>query len=100
MPFEPVGPADMPEALVPRISRVQGLIAAAGGEPGRAGRHLDDAERAWRRMAGAPAPGEAYAAILVDLGRPPVAGLVEPERELERLAADRLGLAMVTTEGA
>ena len=100
VPFEPVGPADMPEALVPRISRVQGLIAAAGGEPDRAGRHLDDAERAWRRMAGAPAPGEAYAAILVDLGRPPVAGLVEPERELERLAADRLGLAMVTTEGA
>ncbi len=100
VPFEPVGPADMPEALVPRISRVQGLIAAASGEPGLAGRHLDDAERAWRRMAGAPAPGEAYAAILVDLGRPPVAGLVEPGRELERLAADRLGLALVTTEGA
>ena len=37
VPFEPVGPADMPEALVPRISRVQGLIAAARGDPGRAG---------------------------------------------------------------
>ncbi len=100
VPFEPVGPADMPEALVPRISRVQGLIAAARGEPEAAARHLDEAERGWRRMAGPPASGEAYAAILVDLGRPPVAGLVEPERELERLAADRMGLAMVTTEGA
>jgi hypothetical protein len=34
----------------------------------------------------------AYTAILVDLGRPPVAGLVEPERELERLAGDRRAL--------
>jgi hypothetical protein len=90
----------MPEALVPRISRVQGLIAAAGGDPERAGRHLDEAERAWRRLARAPASGEAYTAILVDLGPPPVAGLVEPERELERLDADRRVLAMVTTEGA
>ena len=67
VPFEPVGPADMPEALVPRISRVQGLIAAARGEPETAARHLDEAERGWRRMAGPPASGEAYAAILVDL---------------------------------
>ena len=51
-------------------------------------------------MGGAPAAGEAYTAI-VDLGCLPVAGaLVEPARELQRLAADRLGLAMVTTEGA
>jgi hypothetical protein len=47
-------------------------------------------------MSQAP-PGDAYAAILVDLGRPPIAGLVEPARELDRLAHDRDALGAVVT---
>jgi hypothetical protein len=31
------------------------------------------------------ATAEGYTATLVDLGRPPVAGLVEPQRELARV---------------
>ena len=99
VPFEPVGAADMPEALVPRIARLQGLVAAARGEPGLAARRLDEAEDAWRRLAAARPGGEAYTAVLVDLGRPPVAGLVEPERELSRLAAERAGAPTVPGAG-
>jgi hypothetical protein len=32
--------------------------------------------------------GEEYMAALVDLGRPPVVGLVEPARELARVEAE------------
>jgi hypothetical protein len=36
---------------------------------------------------------EGYLANLVDLGRPPVVGLVEPARELTRISRDRAALA-------
>jgi hypothetical protein len=36
---------------------------------------------------------EGYLANLLDLGRPPVLGLVEPQRELDRIEALRAGLA-------
>ena len=42
-------------------------------------------------MSAGPA-GDAYAAVLVDLGRPPVAGLVEPERERDAALAARARL--------
>ena len=89
MPFEPAGPADMPEALVPRIAQVQAAIAAARGDRALAARRLDEAVAGWDRLAGGSQPGDAYAAVLVDLGRPPVAGLVEPEREREAALAAR-----------
>ncbi|MGE3138758.1 MAG: AAA family ATPase [Thermoleophilia bacterium] len=89
VPFEPVGPADMPEALVPRIAHVRGLVAVALGDPDEATRRLDEAAAAWGRMAAQPRGGEGYAAVLVDLGRPPVAGLVDPAREAARVAEDR-----------
>ena len=87
---EPVGRADQPWALVHRVSWVQALIALASGDRATAVRRLDEAEGGWRRIQASVPPtiGEDYVASLVDLGRPPVAGLVEPTRELE--AIDRL----------
>jgi tetratricopeptide (TPR) repeat protein len=88
---EPVGPADQPWALVPRVAWVQALVALGHGDQDLARRRLDEAEAAWHRVgtvAGAAA-GESYLAHLVDLGRPPIIGLVEPDRELARIAAVR-----------
>lgn len=99
VPFEPVGPADMPEAIVPGLSRLQGLIAARAGDRELADRRFTEAEEAWRRVMAASRRDGAFTAILVDLGRPPVAGLVEPERELERLAGDRRALRVSAETG-
>jgi tetratricopeptide (TPR) repeat protein len=87
--LEPVGPADQPWALVPRMSLVQGLIAAGGGDAAAARSRFEEAVQGWRRAlaAGQESMGEAYLAAMVDLGRPPVVGLVEPVRELDRIQA-------------
>lgn len=98
VPFEPAGAADMVESLVPRIAHVRALLAAAAGDAAEAGRRLDEAAAGWRRLAASPRAGEAVAAVLVDLGRPPVAGLVDPEREVARVDADRA--ATVTVAGS
>ena len=45
VPFEPVRPVDLPATLVPRMSRLQGLIAAARGDDGLALRRLGEARR-------------------------------------------------------
>jgi hypothetical protein len=73
---------------VPRLTRLQGLIAAGRGEHGLAARRLEEAANGWRRRLDRSADGDRYAATLTDLGRPPVAGLVEPDRELERVLED------------
>jgi DNA-binding SARP family transcriptional activator len=85
--LEPVTRADQPGSLVPRVAFVQGLIAAAQGEETLARRRFDEAADAWRRLLGsaASATADGYLANLVDLGRPPVVGLVEPARELDRI---------------
>jgi DNA-binding SARP family transcriptional activator/tetratricopeptide (TPR) repeat protein len=91
--LEPLRPGDFPEALVPRLTRVQGLIAAARGDAPLARRRLGEAAAGWRRLA---ATGDTMAAswhaALVDFGRPPVAGLVEPDRELAAVEADLAAL--------
>lgn len=93
--LEPVAPSDFPDTLVLRIERIQGLIAAARGMRAEAMRHLDAAARGWHRRLEkgdrerTAEVGEGYATVLADLGRPPVAGLVEPARELELVLADR-----------
>ena len=92
MPFEPVGAADLPDTLVARLARLQGRVAAARGDAPLALRRLDEAERTWRRRLGAAGDGDLFAATLVDLGRPPVGGLVEPGVELGRTLADRAEL--------
>jgi DNA-binding SARP family transcriptional activator len=99
--LEPVSLADLPDTLVARMSHVQGLIALCRGEPDLASRRLREAETGWSRRAAAGraladraledrdrGDGERYVAALIDLGRPPIAGLVEPDRELAALRAD------------
>src|SRR5207245_939395 len=49
MPFEPVGPADLPDTLVAHMSRLEGLLAAGQGRLEQALAHLEEAAQAWRR---------------------------------------------------
>lgn len=89
VPFDPVAAVDMPDALVPRLERLQGLVAAARGDRREGQRRLCEAERGWRRLAAGAGARDLLAASLVDLGRAPVAGLVEPAVELGRVLAER-----------
>ena len=92
--LEPVSPADLPDTLVARMSHVQGLIALRRGNRPLAAKRLREAESGWLRRCGQGraehdlAAGQGYVAALTDLGRPPVAALVEPARELAALRAD------------
>ena len=97
--LEEVGPADFPDTLVPRMARVQGLIAQARGDLELADRRLAEAEGGWRRRRDLTRAGDGMAAVLADFGRP-VLGIVEPDVELERVLADRAALAATTTQGA
>jgi len=90
--LEPLGSGDFPDTLVARLARVQGLIATARGDPALASRRLQEAARTWRRRAGVDRPGDSYMAVLADFGRPPVLGLVEPRRELERVERELAAL--------
>lgn len=95
--LEPVGPGDQPWALVPRMARVQGLVARGRGDHVLARRTLTEAADGWRRhgaRAGARA-GADFMANFVDLGRPPIVGLVEPDRELARVTAELADLPEV-----
>ena len=91
--FEPVTASDFPDTLVARMARVQGLIAAARGDRELAIRRFQESASGWRRRLDPARLGDAYAAALVDLGRVPVAGLVEPARELARVEAELAALA-------
>lgn len=86
--LEPLGLGDFPDTLVARLARVQGLIALARGDHTLATKRLEEAARTWRRRVGSDRPGERYMAVLADFGRPPVAGLIEPGRELERVEGE------------
>ena len=90
--LEPVGRSDQPWALVPRMARVQGLVARGRGDLAQARRRLREAAGGWERLAGAGRTdrriGDEFMAALVDLGRPPIVGLVEPDRELARVVAE------------
>jgi DNA-binding SARP family transcriptional activator len=90
--LEPVRAGDFPETLVPRLTRVQGLVAAARGDAVLAARRLDEAACRWRRMLDRSRDGERYTSSFADLARPPVLGLVEPERELDRVLGELRGL--------
>jgi hypothetical protein len=86
--LEPVGQADFPATLVPRLTRVQGLVALARGDRELAARRLTESAAAWTRNASAADEGANYLANLVDLGRPAITGLVEPARERARVEAE------------
>jgi hypothetical protein len=97
--LEPVRASDFPDALVPRLTRVQGLIALAHGQHEEAAERLGDAIAGWERLvARTSRPGESLTAVLADLGRP-VVGLIEPERELSRARAELQSLLASTGKG-
>jgi len=85
--LEPVGRADQPWALVPRIAWIQGLVAAATSDVPLARRRLKESAEGWRKLipSVSAATAEGYMANLVDFGRPPLVGLVEPITELTRV---------------
>ncbi len=85
--LEPVRSSDFPEALVPKLARVQALIALANGEPAEAERRLEESIAGWKRMLERTVRADSITTVLADLGRP-VVGLIEPERELEQARAD------------
>jgi tetratricopeptide (TPR) repeat protein len=93
--LEPVRSGDQPWALVPRMARVQGLIALARGDRVQARRRLDEAAAGWRRHL-EHNPGAEFLANFVDLGRAPIVGLVEPGWELRRLTAELASLDELT----
>jgi hypothetical protein len=93
--LEPVRDTDLPWALVPRMARVQGLIALARGDGALARRRLGEAADSRGRHLGHDA-GTAFMAAIVDLARPPVVGLVEPEWELRRLTTELADLDKLT----
>jgi hypothetical protein len=84
--LEPVGPADFPDTLVARLTRVQGLIAAARGEQDLARRRLQESAAAWRRI-NDRGRGARMNAVFADFGRPAV-GIVEPARELAQVETE------------
>ena len=90
--LEPVRPGDLPETLVPRMARIQGLIAATRGDTTLGARRLEEAAAGWRRVLDRTRDGEQYTSSFADLARPPVLGLVEPERELERVLSELANL--------
>jgi hypothetical protein len=78
------------------MARAQGLVARARGDVPQARRRLGEAADGWRRLGrtgrAGHRTGEEFMASLVDLGRPPVVGLVEPDRELARVVAELVDL--------
>jgi DNA-binding SARP family transcriptional activator/tetratricopeptide (TPR) repeat protein len=85
--LESLRPSDFPDALVPRLARVQGLIALAHDQFAEAQRRFEESIAGWGRLLERTVRAESITRVLADLGRP-VVGLVEPERELARARAD------------
>jgi len=77
------------------MPRVQGLIALDRSDHALARRRLGEAADGWRRHLRHDA-GTEFMATVVDLARPPIVGLVGPEWELRRLAAELAELTEVS----
>jgi DNA-binding SARP family transcriptional activator len=90
--LEPVRPSDFPAALVPRLTRVQGLIALARDDHTEARRRLEEAIAGWERLVQRTVRADSITAVLADLGRP-VVGLITPERELTRAQTELESIA-------
>jgi hypothetical protein len=95
--LESVRPADRPAVLVARMTFAQGLAARARGDGALAERRLREAAAHWERLGAGPDAAGEHLASLVDLGRPPVTGVVDPTYELERVAAELLELEALPT---
>ncbi|MTJ65363.1 AAA family ATPase [Nocardia seriolae] len=90
--LEPMSDSDFPDTLVARMNRVEGLLAARDGNIELATTRLLAAVEGWRRRATAATVGRRYAANIIDLGRPPLSGLVEPDREYRLVTAELAAL--------
>lgn len=90
--LEPVSAGDFPDALVGTMARVQGLVAAARDDRALAARRFAEASAVWSRRRGGP-DGEGLMRALIDLGRPAISSLVEPDRELAAVEADLAALS-------
>jgi tetratricopeptide (TPR) repeat protein len=86
--LEPVRVLHRPAVLVARMAFAQALSARARGDLPLAERRLREAEGHWRRLAGQGDASREHLASLVDLGRPPVTGVVDPAGELQRVAEE------------
>ena len=86
--LEPMRAMHRPGVLVARMAFAQALSARARGDHELAERRLREAEAQWRRLAGEDDASREHLASLVDLGRPPVTGVVDPAAELERVAEE------------
>ena len=95
--LEPVRPSHRPAVLVARMAFVQALSARARGDRGLAETRLAEAEGHWRRLAGNFDASHDHSAALVDLGRLPVTGVVDPGEELARVATELRELQAVPT---
>ncbi len=82
--LEPIRASDFPDALVPRLARVQGLIALARGDRPEAEQRFGEAVAGWERLLERTVKADSISSVLADLGRP-VVGLLEPERELAKV---------------
>ncbi len=91
-PFEPVGAGDDPAGLVARLDRVTGLVRIAAGDVLAGLGHLAAAEERLKRIIEEGrrdgAAGEELLAVMLDLGRPPVAGTSDPAIELARVSEE------------
>lgn len=96
--LEPVRPSDFPEALVPRLARIQGLIALAREDRQEGERRLSESIAGWERLLDRTRGVESMTAVLADLGRP-VVGLVDPERELDRARRELQALRTRAAKG-
>ncbi len=98
----PVGRADFPHVLVMRLTHVQGRVAAARGDHELARRRFEESARGWHALLaeGGASVVTGWSANIVDFGRVPVAGLVEPARELDRVEADLRALAVPQAQEA
>jgi hypothetical protein len=90
--LEPIRAAHRPAVLVTRMAFAQALSARARGDLGLAEQRLREAEKHWQRLGAEDDVSRAHLASLVDLGRPPVTGVVDPAGELERVAEELRGL--------
>ncbi|HTZ87201.1 MAG TPA: AAA family ATPase [Solirubrobacteraceae bacterium] len=96
--LEPVRPSDFPATLVARMARVQGLIALLTGDRPLAERRLRESADGWGRLVSTFSRSDSLTVALADLGRP-VVGLIEPEREHERVLAELQAIQKTTKEG-
>jgi hypothetical protein len=97
--LEPVRASDFPDAIVPRLTRIQGLVALARDDRKEAVRRLHESIAGWERLLDRARGVENMTAVLADLGRP-VVGLVEPEHELERARRELEALQTKAAKGS